>query len=444
MNEGSCMKKYNAYHQRGSIFFPLVLFVSLWIVTMTVYLFYYMHWQSKEQDAVAYKQLNQKLVREVDIPLSEYIQAVEGLVGFTEQDFNRVSLEKLIKNINTLTNGEGAGSAKSYEIFGISSPEIFEEKLASTSYPVNIEVALRAFEARVIELQEQEKILKEGIYELEKDIDSKKTEYNNIKDKLSAHLDELSREKGNLEEKYTTFIDKVIGQKEVALESKEKFKEERRKSEDQLRVKRVDYENLVSKKIGDIKLLQAEKYGGQEKRISEPKLFDAAKEFVDGEVVFGDALSNTIYINLGRKNKIFRGLKFDVFRLVDKGEKEFKGRIEVKRVMDKISETMIIEQVNQTDPIVSGDVIINPIFSENRPIYATFTEDNLTKPRIEKLIQDIREVGGVVENKVTSRTNLVIIDNENKGIEHENYEDAVKFQIPLVDEKTLMKYIGDQ
>ncbi|BBM85690.1 hypothetical protein [Candidatus Uabimicrobium amorphum] len=439
------MRRYKSY-QTGSVVFPTVLFTSLWIVTMTIFLLYYAHWQSTKQDITAYKSMNEQLKRDLRRELDEQLRGIENLTGFYSEDVDRTSLDKIITNLNTIRKNKSSekGTKQYYGIYGLTSPDIQRIKLTATTYPVNIEVVLNAFEARIIELQDEEKTLNESLNEINKDISAKTQEYSIIKDRHNSRIEQLDREKENLEQKYKNFIAKVVEQKNLAIRNKEKAEATRREKENNLKKKTLEYENVILKKMSDIRLLQAEKYGGKEKQLSQPKLFDASEESVDGHIVFSNPLSNAIYIDLGRKNKIFRGLKFDVFRLAQRGEKEFKGRIEVKRVMDKISEAVVVSQVDEMDPLVNGDVIVNPIFNQNKPMYLSFTDSQLEKPRLAQLVKDIQEVDGIVEKKVTSKTNFVVIDNEKKGQEHENYTSAIKFKIPLMDEKTLLQYVGDQ
>ncbi|WP_372364485.1 hypothetical protein [Candidatus Uabimicrobium sp. HlEnr_7] len=439
------MRRYKSY-QTGSVVFPTILFTSLWIITMTIFLLYYTHWQSTKQDIAAYKSLNDELRTNLRRNLDEQLRGVENLTGFYGEDDARTSLDKIISNLNTIIKNKSSekGTKQYYGIYGLASPEIYREKLTATTYPINIETVLNAFEARIIELQDQEGTLKESFNEIQKDIAAKTQEYVVIKDHHNERIEQLKREKENLDQKYKNFISKVVDQKNLAVKNKEDAEAKRREKENTLKKKTLEYENVILKKMSDIRLLQAEKYGGKEKQLSQPKLFDASEETIDGQVVFSNPLSNAIYIDLGRKNKIFRGLKFDVFRLAERGEKEFKGRIEVKRVMDKISEAVVVSQIDEMDPLVNGDVIVNPIFNQNKPMYLSFTDNRLEKPRLAQLVKDVQEVDGIVEKKVTSKTNFVVIDNDKKGQEHENYTSAVKFKIPLMDERTLLKYVGDQ
>lgn len=174
------------------------------------------------------------------------------------------------------------------------------------------------------------------------------------------------------------------------------------------------------------------------KSVNKETLIQVKKK--DGAIVFADHKTNTVYIDTGRKNGVQRGLKFDVYRYSKKGKKVFKGRLEIQKVMDKVSMALITRQKNRYDPIVTGDIISNPVFQEGKPIYFVFAGKFLrtSNENLKKLIENI---GSKVEDKVTARTNFVIVGN--KGEDHPNYVAAVSYGIPLMTEKEVLKYIGD-
>jgi hypothetical protein len=82
---------------------------------------------------------------------------------------------------------------------------------------------------------------------------------------------------------------------------------------------------------------------------------------VDGEVVFSDALHNTVVINLGTAHGVQNGFRFEVFRLHPDNRKERKAFIEVRKANVGSSDCMLLRRDVEypTDPM-SGYVAEQP------------------------------------------------------------------------------------
>jgi len=99
----------------------------------------------------------------------------------------------------------------------------------------------------------------------------------------------------------------------------------------------------------------------------------------------------------------------------------------------------IIEIVDPLDPIVDGDILINPIYRADKQIFITIA-GSFKEVDLDTITKFIEAVGGQIEKRVTAKTNYVVVGQ--RGDEHSNYRDAVKFGIPLMTEDVLLKYIG--
>lgn len=136
--------------------------------------------------------------------------------------------------------------------------------------------------------------------------------------------------------------------------------------------------------------------------------FDETAFDADGTVVSVGKATGTVFLDVGSKDLLRRGVKFDVFRHGKGGTLIPKGSIEVREVHAESSVCAVVGELNQLDPIAPGDVVANPLFSKTRekvfvllgnfPVYG--------KNFLEKRITDL---GAEVESTVTSRTDFVVL-----------------------------------
>lgn len=210
--------------------------------------------------------------------------------------------------------------------------------------------------------------------------------------------------------------------------------------EEKLAQKKSEYESIISQKKNEILKIQAEKYGRTAySEVNKQKTFQPEEEKEDGTVIYTDPLSQSVYIDLGQESNVIPGLKFDVYRNAKQGNKKFIGRIEIQKIQDKISTATIIEIVDPLDPIVDGDLLSNPMYRKDKPVYVAFAGSlhNVTNEEATKFIE---KIGAKVEKRVNAKTNYVIVGYQVE--DNLNYRDAAKFGIPLMTEQVLFQYIG--
>ena len=89
----------------------------------------------------------------------------------------------------------------------------------------------------------------------------------------------------------------------------------------------------------------------------------------DGVIMTAKPGENVVYIDLGSRNGMTLGLEFAVYDALGGIPEDglAKGRIEVVSINERSSECRIVEMLS-TDPIVSGDIIANPIYDRHRKL----------------------------------------------------------------------------
>lgn len=161
----------------------------------------------------------------------------------------------------------------------------------------------------------------------------------------------------------------------------------------------------------------------------------------DGEVIRVSEELGKAWISVGTKDRMRRGLVFDVFAYQKGGKRISKGKVEVLSVEEDFSEVAILENVDRFDPISSGDMITSPFYdSEEVPAFV-FAGDNATNGRysIEDMTRKIQLFGGVVSDKVALDTDFVVAV---KGYEDTSeYDLARDLGVTILREKELLDFI---
>ncbi|MCF7973291.1 MAG: hypothetical protein K9N55_05720 [Phycisphaerae bacterium] len=142
----------------------------------------------------------------------------------------------------------------------------------------------------------------------------------------------------------------------------------------------------------------------------------------DGRIILVDYASGVVHINIGNRDRAYKGLTFSVF---DKGasiknEDAFKAEIEVVGVADQYSMARIIKS-NPRNPVTNDDTIANLVWSATDPqtfvLAGAFDLDGdgfADADATERITALIARWGGVVEPSVNANTDYVIIGSKPK------------------------------
>lgn len=137
----------------------------------------------------------------------------------------------------------------------------------------------------------------------------------------------------------------------------------------------------------------------------------------DAKIVRVDLQNGIVYLNVGTKNRIYRGLTFAVYDtnkpIPETGEG--KAEIEVFQTSDQACAARILKS-DTKNPIVMEDIVANLIWdskSSNRFVVAgDFDMDNNGTPDLDgrqRVVEMIQRWGGVVTDDITVDTDFVVI-----------------------------------
>ena len=150
---------------------------------------------------------------------------------------------------------------------------------------------------------------------------------------------------------------------------------------------------------------------------------DDPSSMVDGRVLEATNDGDTIFIDIGRRDRVQAGTTFEVFESAEtirsSGEQGLRGKasIQIMKVGDDTS-TARVTRATPGRPVVRGDVIINAVYSPKHVyrflVHGKFDVDNdhrSTDDEANAIRNRIREWGGVVaaEDKVTGDLDFVVL-----------------------------------
>ena len=161
----------------------------------------------------------------------------------------------------------------------------------------------------------------------------------------------------------------------------------------------------------------------------------------DGEILAVNENRQLAYINLLRKDRLFKGTKFSVYSLEKGGQKLDKGVIEVIEVRENLSSICaIVSTIDPAWPLKVGDKIYNELYEGGRARYVAFAGRFVGKLSNEEASSALRKFGDVYQDKVDENTNYVVVA---EGYEDDpNYKAALEYGIKILRENILLDYLG--
>jgi hypothetical protein len=161
----------------------------------------------------------------------------------------------------------------------------------------------------------------------------------------------------------------------------------------------------------------------------------------DGEILSINESRQLAYINLLRKDRLFKGTKFQIYSLEKGGQKLDKGTIEVLEVRENLSSICaILNTVDSHWPLKVGDKIYNELYEGGRTRYVAFAGRFMGKLSNEEGAAALRKFGDVYQDKVDDKTNYVVVADGYE--EHPNYKAALEYGIKILRENILLDYLG--
>lgn len=217
--------------------------------------------------------------------------------------------------------------------------------------------------------------------------------------------------------------------------------QERQDIENQLREKRLELETMRAKFKSERTALEMRRQEIQT-RINHIKFkreeAEERKE-PDGTVVSVDLDRQLVYINLTKKDRLFRFMRFNVFAMEKGMVKVDRGVVELIDIGEEYSVCAIVRQSDPKSPMKKGDLFYNTYYDRNVPNHVVIA-GRLTKYSRDEVAQKLRELGDVYQERVDDKTNYCIVG---EGYENDPvYIAARDMGVRILVERYVYEYLG--
>lgn len=206
---------------------------------------------------------------------------------------------------------------------------------------------------------------------------------------------------------------------------------------DDLKTLRADNENLsdnLLKKDAELEMTKEmmQRALAEVEKIKPLPDSNAPAYVPDGKIILIDAQSRIVHINIGSKDKVYRGLTFAVYNknLPIPKTGEGKAEIEVFDVGETISAARIITPVDPRNPIIRDDIIANLIW-ESKKTNVFVVSGDFEYGDEEKIKSLIESWGGRVDEDITVSTDYVVLGQPPRVLPRPSTEEQEYFPTAL-------------
>lgn len=160
----------------------------------------------------------------------------------------------------------------------------------------------------------------------------------------------------------------------------------------------------------------------------------------DGQLLFVDLERGIAHLDLGRVHTLFRGTKFEVFRVVKAGKKKTLGEIEILDLGEERSRVAILSVADPSDPPTAGDLVSNVSFDRNKPKVFSIAGQLKFKYSRDDMRRRLAEWGARVADDVGASTTMLIVGDRYQ--EDPNWQRAIDIGTPIMRERELYDALG--
>jgi len=403
--------------QSNVMLYSLIAFIGLFVATTTTTIVYYV----KYEEQVEIAQTKAQQTRELATP--QQLDRIGELLG--EKSPQETWLGVMLNHVNTTLD------------------LIFPGVPEDTSVEVNVNNA---------SLQVQEALGQlSGEYLPASELDPNTTGLLNVISKLRGSLQNITQARDSLEEQLSGLQKQFDRAMDVTYEKEQQLMTEKENLDQKVEKARQDYndlqkllrqsteqqvQNLMVQMDDKDQQLQQRKEEllktqaqldmtkekldqtvGQLREVKPIPDTEAAAYKSDAEVILVDNESDIVHLDIGRKDKVYRGLTFSIYarnKPIGKNG-EGKAEVEVFNIKEDFCTARIVQSTNN-NPIMPGDIAANLVWdSEKSNLFVVAGDfdldqnDNLQEDAVAKITNLLNEWGAKVENEVSVATDFVIL-----------------------------------
>ena len=226
---------------------------------------------------------------------------------------------------------------------------------------------------------------------------------NEVESKYSGQLDELNQQLADTNQK-------ADNQSKSDLKRFDELMQAQSASDEAARAAQQSLADFQVKSRRDLSLAQAQLKAIAIRR--EPRLPDAP----DGKLLSVGAGGSIAFIDIGRRNGLRPGTRFEVLRKADNGELvKAGGMVEVRELQDNISMVGVMGEPNPLDPMLPGDLVRNPHFDRTRVMHHYLLGDFPLTLSKEFVTARLGELGAAVDDTLGTQTDVLVLGDRPLG-----------------------------
>jgi hypothetical protein len=150
-----------------------------------------------------------------------------------------------------------------------------------------------------------------------------------------------------------------------------------------------------------------------------------AEDPKDGEVIAVSKTLDTIWINLGTRDKLSRGTKFTVWRPGKGNVREDVAVVRVINVFETRSEANLVELINPRVPVTPEMNVSNPFFDSKRPL-KVYIYGDLKRYPTDVAARRLAASGAMVSRVLDDTVNVIVLGEPPVAAEEEMPEDELE------------------
>jgi hypothetical protein len=243
-------------------------------------------------------------------------------------------------------------------------------------------------------------------------------------EEIQKKTQEVNDERSKAESEYTPEAQKT--EEQTKKENEEREASEKKHKEEMLRLE--NELNELKRRLEEFKSREVIRYDITE---------------IHGELIEHDVEGKFAFINIGSNQRVVKGLRFYCALPGEYGRLLYKGEVEVKKVWPTRSQVAITTVYDPRRPLLTGDVLVNPLFGTRRPKVVAFAGEPASRRlrlSVNEATRRILEIGSTVKPECAVDLDFLIVTEAYEG--DKNYMKAVELQIPIANANDVLKYIG--
>lgn len=212
------------------------------------------------------------------------------------------------------------------------------------------------------------------------------------------------------------------------------FREETRT----LRKALVEKEKVRKKEVEELKV-EIENLAMKLEEAQRPPVEVAVFFEFDGKILDIDTEHKIVTIDLGRRDGVRHGFAFDVYPPGRPQRENVKGKMEISDAKQNVSTAKIMSE-EDTNPIMIGDQIYNPLYSRHEKETFTLVGRFVPPHNAEWIWGLVEKHGGIPTRKVSDKTNYVVLGTDYEHLK--DYKRVRELGLEVLRVQTLQKFFG--